>query len=212
MSFWIWLERGYSMPQKNTLGGRISCFVGRRSALRNKNVYIPKSCLISPESRINPRNGEIRLGEKCNVAAGAILQGNIQMGNNSGVQANTIIVGYGSISDKRGLVKIGNNVRIASNVMIIAGNHVFSNPNVPISGQGLEYKPITIEDDVWVAGRVNIMAGVTIGKGSVIGAGAVVTKDIPPYSIAVGNPARVIKSRGTPETVQADTSNLKEGK
>lgn len=59
----------------------------------------------------------------------------------------------------------------------------------------MDYKPIVIEDDVWIAARVNVMAGVTIGKGSVIGAGSVVTKDIPPYSIAVGTPAKVIKKR-----------------
>ena len=105
------------------------------------------------------------------------------------------MVGYGDPGDTEGLIKIGNNVRIAPNVMIISANHVFDNTDIPICEQGMDVKPITIEDDVWVAGRVNIMAGVTIGKGSVIGAGSVVTKDIPPYSVAVGVPAKVIKTR-----------------
>jgi acetyltransferase-like isoleucine patch superfamily enzyme len=56
-------------------------------------------------------------------------------------------------------------------------------------------KEVVIEDDVWLGYNVIVLPGVTIGKGSVIGAGSVVSKDIPPYSIAIGNPARVIKKR-----------------
>ena len=56
-------------------------------------------------------------------------------------------------------------------------------------------KPIVIEDDVWIGRRVIILPGVTIGRGSVIGAGAVVAKDIPPYSVAVGNPCKVVRNR-----------------
>ena len=55
--------------------------------------------------------------------------------------------------------------------------------------------PVIIEDDVWIGARAIILPGVIIGKGSVIGAGAVVAKSIPPYSVAVGNPARVVKTR-----------------
>lgn len=60
--------------------------------------------------------------------------------------------------------------------------------------QGLEYaKPIVIEDDVWVGGRAVVLGGVCIGEGAVVGAGSVVTKDVPPFSIVVGNPARVLR-------------------
>ena len=118
-----------------------------------------------------------------------------QLGENCSVQYNTLMIGYGNPGENQGMIKVGNNVRIAPNVMIISANHVFDNTDIPICKQGMDVKPITIEDDVWVAGRVNIMAGVTIGKGSVIGAGSVVTKDIPPYSVAVGVPAKVIKTR-----------------
>ena len=55
-------------------------------------------------------------------------------------------------------------------------------------------KPIVIEDDCWLGGGVIVLAGVTIGKGSVIGAGSIVTKDIPPYSVAVGNPCKVMRT------------------
>jgi acetyltransferase-like isoleucine patch superfamily enzyme len=76
-----------------------------------------------------------------------------------------------------------------------SNNHVFSDPDQTIMSQGLETKGIVIEDDCWLGTGVRVMDGVTIGKGCVIGAGAVVTKDIPPYSVAVGVPARVISQR-----------------
>ena len=93
-------------------------------------------------------------------------------------------------------VTIGNYVMIAHNVMIIGVNHAMDDREVPMMLQG-EGKtgPINIEDDVWIGAGAIILSGVTIGKGSVIGAGSVVTKDIPAYSIAVGNPARVVKQR-----------------
>ena len=195
MSFWSYIERGHSIPGDDTLGRRISLWFGRKCACRHKRVHIDKSARISPDCRINPRVGEIFIGKDSSVAANAVLQGNIRIGENSSVQYNTLVTGYGKPGETNGLIKIGNNVRIAPNVMMISANHVFDNPDIPICKQGLKVKPITIEDDVWIAGRVNIMAGVTIGKGSVIGAGSVVTKDIPPYSVAVGVPARVIKKR-----------------
>ena len=195
MSFWSYLEKGHSIPGNNTFGKRVSCWFGRKFACRNKNVYIDKSAKISPDCRINPRKGEIRIGKNSSVAPNAVLQGNIHIGDNCSVQYNSLMTGYGNPGDSQGLIKIGNNVRIAPNVMIISANHVYENPDIPICKQGMDIKPITIEDDVWIAGRVNIMAGVTIGKGSVIGAGSVVTKDIPPYSVAVGVPAKVIKER-----------------
>lgn len=191
MSIWTWLDGGVSFQQNKTAGQKICCWVGRRLALRHKNVFIDKSCRISPESRINPKDGIVRIGAGTSVSYNTAIQGNVTIGSGSSVNANCTIVGYGT----EGQVTIGDNVRIAANAMIIAGNHVFDDVKTPICKQGIRPAPITIEDDVWIAGRVNITAGVTIGKGSVIAAGAVVTKDVPPYSIAAGVPARVINVR-----------------
>jgi acetyltransferase-like isoleucine patch superfamily enzyme len=163
--------------------------------MRHRHVTAPPSCRLHPDARIHPRGGAICFGERCSVAAGAIVQGNVELGDDCSIQAGTMLVGYGSMEDRSGLIRIGHNVRIAPMVMMIAANHVFDDPDRPIREQGLRNAPINIEDDVWIAGRVNIMAGVTIGCGSVIGAGSVVTRDIPPMSIAVGAPARVVKSR-----------------
>ena len=195
MSFWSLIEGGISSPSNKTCGQRLSAWFGRHTACRSKNVFIHKSSLISPDARINPRKGKISIGESCVIAPNAVLQGNIRMGNNCSVQYNSLLIGYGGPNDTEGFITIGNNVRIAPNVMIISANHIFSNPDVPIRLQGMDIAPITIEDDVWVAGGVHITAGATIGKGSVIGAGSVVTRNIPPYSVAVGVPAKVIKQR-----------------
>lgn len=93
--------------------------------------------------------------------------------------------------------KIGNNVLLAHNVALIGkDDHLFCFPGIPIwdSGRGDKFKVI-IEDDVWIGHSAIILSGVTIGCGSIIAAGAVVTKDVPPCSIVGGNPARLIKKR-----------------
>jgi acetyltransferase-like isoleucine patch superfamily enzyme len=97
-------------------------------------------------------------------------------------------------------VKIGNNVLIGSKVYISDHNHgyyglnnIHSDPLVPPIKRNLSASPIVIEDNVWIGEFVAILPGVTIGKGSIIGAMSVVTRDIPPYQIAVGSPAKCIK-------------------
>ncbi|GAB4376974.1 MAG: hypothetical protein Kow00121_25190 [Elainellaceae cyanobacterium] len=92
-------------------------------------------------------------------------------------------------------IKIGKNCMIAAHSSMYANNHIFDDPDIPINQQGVTCKGITIEDDCWLGTGVRVLDGVTIGKGSIVGAGAVVTKSIPPYSVAVGVPARVISSR-----------------
>jgi len=80
--------------------------------------------------------------------------------------------------------------------MIYTSNHRFDRTDIPMIDQGnTEPKAVVIEDDVWIAARAIILPGVRIGKGAVIAAGAVVTKDVPPYTVVGGIPARKIKSR-----------------
>jgi acetyltransferase-like isoleucine patch superfamily enzyme len=95
-----------------------------------------------------------------------------------------------------GGLKIGNDVRIATHVVITPAGHVFDKKDIPIRLQGVEMKGIVIEDDVWIGANATILDGVIIGRGCVIGAGSVVTKSLPEYSVAVGVPARVIYKRG----------------
>ena len=95
----------------------------------------------------------------------------------------------------QGGIRIGDGVYTGPMVQILAVNHIYDNPNIPIREQGITAQGIVIEDDVWIGASAVILDGVTIGRGSVIGAGAVVTQDIPPYSLAVGSPAKPIKDR-----------------
>ena len=92
-----------------------------------------------------------------------------------------------------GPVTIGNHVNLAQGITVTALNHNFSDARKHIDQQGVSTAAVTISDDVWIGANAVVLPGVTIGRHSVIAAGAVVTKDVPPYSVAAGVPARIIK-------------------
>jgi acetyltransferase-like isoleucine patch superfamily enzyme len=92
-------------------------------------------------------------------------------------------------------VEIGDSALIADSVYISDFDHKFADLDMPIKDQGIAKSRVRIERDVWLGTKVTVSRGVIIGEGSVIGANAVVTRDIPPYSVAVGVPARVVKDR-----------------
>ena len=102
-----------------------------------------------------------------------------------------VLIGCGS--KITGPVTFGDNILLAQNVVISGLNHDFDDINTPIVHQGFSVKTIFIEDGAWIGAGAIITAGVRIGKNSVVGAGSVVTKNIPDYSVAVGNPAKVVK-------------------
>jgi acetyltransferase-like isoleucine patch superfamily enzyme len=104
-------------------------------------------------------------------------------------------VGEFSFFGAAGGIKIGRNVIMGQNIRFHSENHNFDRLDVPIKEQGVTNKGIIIEDDCWFGSGVVVLDGVTVGKGSVLGANTLVNKDIPPYSIAVGNPVKIIKSR-----------------
>lgn len=195
MSFWTWIDGGESMPHGRTWRQRLALRFGRHLATRHAHVFIDPTARISPDARIHPRNGSIRIGARSTIAAGVTLQGNVDIGDDSSVQTGSILVGYGDRETRAGLISIGNHVRVAPFVQMIAGNHNFDDLDRPIAKQGLTLAPIVIEDDVWVAGRVILTAGTRIGHGSVLAAGAVVTKDVAPCSIMAGIPARLLRRR-----------------
>ena len=100
-------------------------------------------------------------------------------------------------------VKIGNFTMLANNVAIIGGDHNYHKPGVPIIFSGREIiRPTIIGDDVWIGAYSVIMAGVKIGNGAIIAAGSVVTKDVLPYSIGGGCPAKLIKMRFDDEEIK----------
>lgn len=136
----------------------------------NSSIEIGADSYLSCHCMLKTSGGWIKIGKSCTVNSFAVLYG-------------------------QGGLEIGDGVRIAAHAVIVPMDHVFENPDVPIWTQGESKKGIKIENDVWIGVGVKVLDGVIIGKGSVIGAGAVVTKDIPPFSVAVGVPARVIRKR-----------------
>lgn len=92
-----------------------------------------------------------------------------------------------------GGVQIGDRVYLSPMVHLYSSNHVFDDPDLPFTAQEITAEGIVIEDDCWIGAMVVILDGVTVGRGSVVAAGAVVTQDVPPHSLVAGVPARVIR-------------------
>lgn len=114
----------------------------------------------------------------------------LEIGSNSGLGPRACLMNV-----KGGDLIIGDDVMMGPDVLVYTCNHNHDNVDIPMDRQGFTYSKVVIEDDVWIGARVIILPGVRIGKGSIVGAGAVVTRDIPPYSIAGGAPAKVLKNR-----------------
>lgn len=150
---------------------------------------------------------KIIIRERVRIDRGSCFQ---SLGGRIEIDEMTYVGPYVCISGP-GNIKIGKNCLLAAQVGIFASNHIFDDVNLPINQQGATYKGITIEDDCWLGAGVKVLDGVTIGRGSVIGAGAVVTKDIPPYSVAVGIPAKVVASRATAKELEVSAIASKAG-
>lgn len=144
----------------------VNMVIGRRKAKIGKDSKIHPTVIL--------RQGErIEIGSHCLLNHNNVLQAGKEFGK----------------------IKIGNYVHTGANVMMFAFNHSIDDIDVPSILQDYYDADVIIEDDVWIGAGSVILAGVHIGKGSVIAAGSVVNKDIPPYSIAGGIPAKVLKAR-----------------
>lgn len=116
-------------------------------------------------------------------------QSGIWVGRNCFLGEFTLIRGQGG-------VHIGDNVLLAPRVQLLAVDHLYDDVTRPVIQQGIRGRGITIEDGAWIGGGAIVLDGVRVGRNSVVGAGSVVTRDVPPYTVAVGSPARVIKRLG----------------
>ncbi|MCX7708423.1 MAG: acyltransferase [Clostridia bacterium] len=158
------------------------CFISTLANIYNvEKMVLGDQCLIGADTLL--RNISLEMGEDCSINTFSYLQGKIRMGNM---------------------------VRIGPKVSIIGTNHGHSNPHIPIIKQSHTQKGIEIGDDIWIGANAVIVDGVRIGSHSIIAAGAVVTKDIPEYSVAGGNPARIIKNRLTGEKLAGTNSSMEE--
>lgn len=126
-------------------------------------------------------------GKNVNIERGAQFSSDVSLGDNSGIGVNAVISSH---------VTIGNDVMMGPDCMIFTANHAMEHNGVPMCQQGHnKFEPVVIGNDVWIGARVIILPGVHVGDGAVIGAGSVVTKDVPDCAVVGGNPARILRMR-----------------
>jgi acetyltransferase-like isoleucine patch superfamily enzyme len=185
--FWIKSAKGLLLVGKNV------------RLFYPKNLQVGYNTIIEDGAEINCLSQQgIKLGNRVTIGKYAIIRpsniygGPIGEGLTMGDNSNIGPYNYIGCSGK---ITIGNNVMLAPRVSIYAENHVFDHPELLIRDQGVEKKEVIIEDDCWIAANSIILAGVTIGQGSVVAAGSVVTENVPAYSVVAGVPAKFIKSR-----------------
>ncbi|PXX98831.1 acetyltransferase [Marinifilum breve] len=127
---------------------------------------IGKLTTIEDFCTVNNGSGPVLLGDRVRVGIGSVIIGPVSMGSGSGLGQHVFVAGF---------------------------NHGYSDGGKNSSQQPLDIKPTVIEEEAHIGANSVVVAGVTIGKRSQVGAGSVVTKDIPPFCVAVGNPAKVVK-------------------
>lgn len=135
-----------------------------------------------------------RCGRHVRINCGASFGSGVRvrLGENSSIAADAWIA-----NDTR----IGSDVMMAPQVIILSNSHNFDRTDISMRAQGAPLpRPVTIGDDVWIGTRVIILPGVTVGSHVILGAGAVVTKDVPDWAIVGGNPARIIRYRNRTES------------
>lgn len=130
---------------------------------------------------------------KCQIGTRTVVEsyslinnavGDLIIGSNSRIGVGNTVIGP---------VWIGDYVQIGQHVLISGLNHKYEDVDITIAEQGIEVLPVKINNNVWIGANAVILAGITIGEHCVVGAGSVVTKDVPPFSVVVGNPAKVVK-------------------
>lgn len=161
---------------------------------RNKFIHIGEGSEIRQPFLVQP-DTNIYIGDKTKILAYSRLQNFYKLNNNPCICiGNRCYICYFFTILNASTVTIGDDVLIASHVLISSENHsIDPESEIPYMHQPLATEPVSIGDGCWIGEKVCILPGVTIGKKCVIGAGSVVTRSIPDYSIAVGKPAKVIK-------------------
>jgi len=172
---------------------------GRNAVIRHggkislgDNVIIDDNCVLDAKGPPDS-DGGITIGSNVIISRNTILSckgGTIEIGDNTNVGTNCLI-------HCESTVRLGANILIAAYCYLVAGgNHDFGRTDVPVIQQpSLSKGGIAVEDNVWLGARVTVLDGVTVGQDAILGAGAVVLRDVPAFAVAAGVPAKVIKSR-----------------
>ncbi|GMV20230.1 MAG: DapH/DapD/GlmU-related protein [Vicinamibacterales bacterium] len=200
----LWVRGGharlrglFTARRLGACGGRF--FIGRRSKLLfpgrlsvGRNVWIGDDSYVNAYARDGMRFGDhVRIREQAWIQATSTLD---QPGVGLVIGGETYI-GPRCLLGAGGGIRIGSRVTFGAGVQLLAENHNFRDGSRPIQDQGVTRSGITVGDDVWVGNAVIILDGVNIGAGAVVGAGSIVTQDVDPHAIVVGNPARVVGRR-----------------
>ena len=164
------------------------------ACLGKSMIKIGKSKIASTASIDVERGGVVTIGDDCEVRHHAVLEttgrynGTIEIGNHC-------VVGIGNWMQGSGRISIGNDVIIGPYVNIVSTNHMYEDSSIPVAQQPLQTGEVVIEDDVWIGAHCTIATNVRIGAHSIIGANSFVNKDVPPYSVVAGSPAKLIRKR-----------------
>lgn len=174
-------------------------FLGNNVRIRHKNlISLGRTTFIGDNVEINALSKKgISFGDNVSLHRNSIIDctGGIRSIGEGLTIANNVGFSPNCYIQVRGPVIIGNNVLFGPEVNIFSETHNFDNPDVFINEQGETRKGVIIKDGVWVGSRATILDGVTVGENSIIAAGSLVNKDVPPYSIVAGVPAKIIKHR-----------------
>ncbi len=162
----LWVKL-FVNPIKHKKGKRtLIRHCNRMDVLPFHNFEVGKDSTIEDFSTISNVVGDVLIGDRTRIGIGDVIIGP---------------------------VNIGNDVIFAQNVVLSGLNHGYEDISIPTRLQKVETKPIIVKDEVWIGANAVVTAGVTVGKHSIIAAGCVVVKDVPPYSIVGGNPGRILK-------------------
>jgi acetyltransferase-like isoleucine patch superfamily enzyme len=173
-----------------TISALLKFFFSLRGIKIGQSVNIQPGVFLST-GYVNGHKGTVTINNGCDLMCGVTIKahgGNVTIGDNTFLGEYVVIYGHGD-------VVLGNNTLIAMHTCIVSSNHSAPPKNTLIRSQPDILLPVKIGNDVWIGAGAKILGGVTIGDGCIVGAGAVVTKNLPPYAIATGVPATVRKFR-----------------
>lgn len=165
-------------------------FFAEASLYCSKRIFLPSGAVINKANSMKI-GANFDISPNCSLLCQDPESGSeLIIGDNVKLNHNVMIN-----ADCGGKIHIGNNVLFGPNVVLRATNHTYESTEIPIINQGHTAGTIRVEDDVWFGANVVVLPDVTIGKGSIIAAGSVVTKSVEAYTIVAGVPAKAIKSR-----------------
>jgi serine acetyltransferase len=174
-----------------SFGGRVRVWKARRSGIALGPGCRVAAAVVIERGVAGRKPGSVAVGPRCELCQGTVLRawgGSIVLGTNVFVGEYTVVYGHGGVT-------IGDNTLIAAHCRILSSNHTIPGRDGLIRDHPDIRMPTVIGSDVWLGAGVTVLGGVSVGDGCVVAAGAVVTKDLPPYAIAMGVPAQVVRFR-----------------